>query len=498
MSSIHVIYGREAADIPADGGGTLLSVLRAAGYTLPAACGGKGRCGKCRVRVNGVPRLACRVTPRDGDEVILPESGGGRILTESVRIDAHSPRGESGLAAAVDLGTTTVAVRVYGLADGRELGTRGAWNAQAPYGADVISRIEYALSSPGHARELTGVIRRQTEELLRSIIADAGADVRELRRTVLCGNTVMQHLFAGLPVAGLAKAPFAPETLFCEDFPDEILGAPLVYAPCVAGYVGGDIVSGLLASGVYRMPGENLFLDIGTNGEIVLGGMAGLCCCAVASGPAFEGAGVSHGMPAQDGAVSHVRYEHGFLCDVLGGGEPRGICGSGLCDLVAALCDCDVISPGGRLLPPGEVPLEMRRYLTCDENGNGVFHLSEEVSLTAGDVRALQVAKAAVAGGISVLTALRGIEPQALDSLCLAGGFGSFLSPRSAERIGMLPHLPHERIHTFGNTALAGASVLALEPERLAVARKIAGSCKYVELSGRRDFAEAFAGSMGF
>ena len=274
----------------------------------------------------------------------------------------------------------------------------------------------------------------------------------------------MQHLFAGYSVRGIAAAPFRPETLFAAPGDETLHGVPVHFAPCVAGYVGGDITAGLLAAGLAELPGENLFLDIGTNGEMALGGRGGFVCCAVASGPAFEGAGITCGMPGVDGAISRVRYDRGFLYDVIGGGEPKGLCGSGLLDLTAVLLRLGVIAPGGRLLPPEDAPMPLRRYLTRDDDGNGRFHLTPEVSLTAADVRNLQLAKAAVAAGIRVLLQQRGIAPEQVDGVYLAGGFGSYLDPESAMAIGMLPRACAGKLHTLGNTALAGAAALTLDP----------------------------------
>ena len=217
--------------------------------------------------------------------------------------------------------------------------TLSAWNAQAAYGGDVISRIQYTMDTPDGLQELSRIIRAQVEDMINRALEDCGRKKSELRHTVLAGNTVMQHIFASLPVEGIARAPFKPETLFEDDRSDSLLGAPLHYAPCVAGYVGGDITAGLLSSGLYKNPGRSLFLDIGTNGEMALGGSEGFACCAVASGPAFEGAGISCGMAAVDGAVSHVRCDGGFLYDVIGGKAACGLCGSGLIDLAAALTE---------------------------------------------------------------------------------------------------------------------------------------------------------------
>ena len=216
MSSIHIEQNgvTRTLSVPADE--TLLSALRRAGYSIPAACGGKGLCGKCRVPVNGVPRLACRVYPADGDTVTLPESAGGAILTRTLPPPACQP-GRTGCAAAVDLGTTTVAVRLYDRADGCALGTDAAWNAQAAYGADVISRIQYTLERADGLRELSERIRAQVWALIRGLLKKAGRGKGDLREVVLAGNTAMQLLFTGHSVRGLAAAPFLPETLFRGD-----------------------------------------------------------------------------------------------------------------------------------------------------------------------------------------------------------------------------------------------------------------------------------------
>ena len=308
----------------------------------------------------------------------------------------------------------------------------------------------------------------------------------------------MQHIFAGLPVRSIATAPFKPETLFEAPTGDTLLGAELSYAPCVAGYVGGDITAGLLASDLCSAGGSSLFLDIGTNGEMALVSGGRVSCCAVASGPAFEGAGISCGMPALSGAVSHVRYDRGFLYDVIGAVEPVGICGSGLIDLAATLLKLGCIDNGGRLLPPELAPGSLRRYIRPDGQGNGVFHLTENVYLTAADVRSLQLAKAAVAGGVEVLLARHGIKAGDLSRVCLAGGFGNYIDPKSAMALGMLPEISPERLHCLGNTSLAGASMAAVDPECRRELRSCAEKCEYIELSGLREFTEAFTDNMTF
>ena len=228
MSSIHIEQNgvTRTLSVPAD---ETLSALRRAGYSIPAACGGKGRCGKCRVPVNGVPRLACRVYPADGDTVTLPESAGGAILTRTLPPPACQP-GRTGCAAAVDLGTTTVVARLYDLASGAELATESGWNAQAPYGADVISRIQYTLEQPDGLQELSQRSREQVWALIERALARCGREADTLREIALVGNTVMQHLFAGYSVRSIAAAPFQPETLFDASETVPLHGVPVRFA----------------------------------------------------------------------------------------------------------------------------------------------------------------------------------------------------------------------------------------------------------------------------
>ncbi len=496
MSSIRVTRGGDVFRIPCNDTDTLLALLRRAGCTLPAACGGHGRCGKCRVSVNGVPRLACRVIPEDGDEIVLPPAAGGRILTETLDPPAR-PSDEQGCAAAVDLGTTTVALRLYDLATGRALATCADWNALSAYGADVITRIQYTLAHEDGLSQLSGHLRTQLEALLRRALKQAGRQPSELKRTAAAGNTVMQSLLAGVSVKPLAAAPFCPETLFREARNDTLLDAPLLCSPCAAGYVGGDITAGLLASGLMERAGQHLFLDIGTNGEMALGGRDGFVCCAVAAGPAFEGAGITCGMMGVDGAVSRIRYNGKFEMNVIGGGEAEGLCGSGLIDLIAILLRAGVIDESGRLLPPEEAPEKLRPFMTRDGDGNGVFHLTGKVYLTAEDVRSLQLAKAAVAAGVHILLEQRDLTLAEVNGLYLSGGFGMYLDPASAAAIGMLPQLPAGKLHSVGNASLSGAAALALQGSTEDAVR-IADKCTYIELSGRADFADAFTGNMAF
>ena len=505
MKTVRIISDRRECTIRADGAENLLTVLQQAGFQVSAPCGGNGTCGKCLVEVltekGTEQRRACRTTAGDVLAVFLKEERGGEIqVTASGVLEKHDAF-RKGYGAAVDLGTTTIVVRLFRFSDGKEMGTKSAWSDQRRFGADVITRIQYTMEHADGLRELQKLVRAQILDLLKALCLEAEVPLAEVKEIFLAGNTVMQHLFAGLSPAGIAVAPFRPETLFEEEREDLLGGIPVRYAPCVAGYVGGDITAGLLAGKLRQRKTNSFFLDIGTNGEMALGGEDGFLCCAVASGPAFEGAGISCGMAGTDGAVSAVRWENGKLdLDVIGGGEPRGICGSGLLDLLAILLREEVVDGFGRLLPPDEVPECWRPLLREDENENGELWLLPDGSLRfqAADVRQLQLAKAAVAAGIAVLLKQKGLNAGDVEKVCIAGGFGSRLDPNSAIVIGMLPEEWKDRITALGDTALLGASMALLSREDREELAAVKESCRYLELSGNADFNRLFPEKMIF
>ena len=492
MSRVLVEHKGGTSLLEALPGESLLDLLRRGGFRISAPCGGNGSCGKCRVRLGGGQEvLACR-TPAADCRVIIEEDG-GLICTDTGGTAAVTD-GREGLGAAVDLGTTTVAVKLFDLSDGHELGTKSAWNAQSPYGADVITRCQYIMEHEDGLGRLSGLIREQVFAL-----ADKLRDGRKIDEFFIAGNTVMEHIFMELSPVSIATAPFKPLRLFDGGEVFKAGDGALFCAPCVAGYVGGDITAGLLASGLYEKEECSLFLDVGTNGEMALGGRDGFLCCAVASGPAFEGAGISCGMASADGAISRVRWEQsGPVVQVIGGGEPRGICGSGLLDLLAMLLSLGIVDETGRLLPPDEAPEGFDRWLFEDENGNGIFYLTDAVFLSAADVRQLQLAKAAVAAGIAVLTETAGISPDKIDRLYLAGGFGVHLNPCSAAAIGMLPDCLKDKTVCLGNSSLAGASMALLDREKRGELLKIKEKCRYLELSGNQDFNRLYPEHMMF
>lgn len=512
--------------VEAENGRNLLELLQENDLPVNAVCGGNGTCGKCLVGLTRSGRgagkketvLACQTAVTGDCEVsVRRESGGviegstpgtGGLGTGRSAGPEGAGTGDSGRAAAapdvrvaaVDLGTTTIAVRIFDPERPGEDRVLTDWNRQRTYGADVISRIQYIMENEGGLDKLSSLIGKQIIKL-----AEEGGSGRP-EKIFIAGNTVMEHIAAGLSPVSIASAPFTPETLFMDDGAYDISGIPAYFAPCAAGYVGGDIMAGLYASGICDRPGNYLYLDIGTNGEMAVVKDGSITCCAVASGPAFEGAGISCGMASTPGAVNHVKWADGSLSlAVIGDGAPEGICGSGLLDLAAVLADCRVVDGYGRLLPPDELDEAegaefWQGHVTEDENGNGLLHLADSLSFTAADVRQLQLAKAAVAAGIEILLEKNGLGPDDIDQAVLAGGFGTHLDPESAIGIGMLPAELSGKIKSVGNLSLAGISGAAGDPSGRTMAgmRELADKCSYLELSGNDEFNDAYIEHMSF
>ena len=486
MSTLTILENGKFADLSFAKGENLLAFLRTHGYFADAPCGGNGTCGKCRVllRTGETEQvvLACQTALTQEGTVTLPRRASDLSWNDSAGALRFAP-GRTGLGAAVDLGTTTIAVKLYDLTDGSYLAVETAWNVQKAFGADVISRIGCCIERADGLAILGSAIRGQLRELLQTLCRKSGRFYGEIAEIFLAGNTVMQHIFAGFSPASIASAPFTPLSLFGDGTPYDFDGIPVYLSPCVAGYVGGDITAGLLSTKLHERKGRSLFIDIGTNGEMALGGHDGFVCCAVASGPAFEGAGIECGMSASFGAIHKVELADGGLSyEVLGGGEAEGICGSGLLDLVACLLDLGYLDESG--------------CLAEDDHGETVFRLTDQVYITQKDIRQLQLAKAAVAAGIKRLMQAEQVTFADIDALYLAGGFGNRLNPASAVRIGMLPR---ELLTVFcGNSALAGAEAALLDPTARDTLREIQANCRYLELSSDAAFNDLFIEEMTF
>lgn len=507
-------------------GTTLAEALREAGLLLDQPCGGRGRCGKCAVllREPGGSRrvLACRHR-LEADAVVeelesaLPADVAGLSESPACPYDLGPAARPSAadralLGAAVDIGTTTVVVYLYDLVSVRRLAVTSGPNRQAAYGADVVSRIAAATRDGGRGLDR---LRRAVHETVAGLLARACAEARvsaaDVRELVAVGNTAMHHLFLGLDPTCLGRAPFRPAcrgmvSVPAASFPELGLDphGHVVFLPVIAGYLGADTTAVILATGQHLAARNRLIIDIGTNGEIVLGGRDGLWACSAAAGPALEGAGLSCGMRAGPGAVDEVRLEEGRVhVTTIGGGSPRGLCGSGVVSAVAELLRAGLLTPAGRLRtaarPEGGPDLLAGASGSPEAASEGVVLVPAEESatgrpivLTQADVRAVQLAKAAIAAGIEVLLTTTGVPKESVSEVLLAGAFGNYLDIADAKTIGLLPDLPGVPVRPVGNAAGAGAQLALLSAEARAEAERIAARVTHVELGGRPEFEAAF------
>ena len=506
MSILTVHHNGTAATVSAVEGESILSALQKAGVAAPdAPCGGNGTCKKCLVQVEGLGEVpACRTLVCGDMTVTVPRHNTGAVVTREGAGIAFPVTPRAGLGLAVDIGTTTVVAHLYDLQTGERLATRSGMNCQRPYGADVISRIGYTMEHSDGLERLSKAIREQIAGYLTDLCAAADRRPDEVKWAVIAANTVMEHLYAGLDPASIAAAPFTPLSLFGDQRRGDEVGlaesCTVYLAPAMAGYVGGDITAGLLVCGAAKAEKPVLFLDIGTNGEMALGSAAdGFLCCATAAGPAFEGAAISQGMAACDGAVSAVEWDgSGLNLTVLGGGEAAGICGSGLVDALAVMLELGAVDETGRLLPPDEAPDKALPYLEEDEEEQVSFRLTDSVAVTAADVRQLQLAKAAIAAGIQTLLAEAGLTEDDVDTLYLAGGFGNYIRKERAAAIGLLPASMVERIVSVGNAAGQGAAAALRSEQARDELDALPRICRYLELSGHKKFNEFYIECMMF
>lgn len=396
---------------------------------------------------------------------------------------------------AVDLGTTTIAATAWDLGLGACLGEGAVRNPQVRFGADVLTRVSHALA--GGAEELRQAavdgVRQAAVEALRS----AGASADDLVETVVVGNPAMTHLLLGRDTAPLAAAPYRGALVGALSVPAYDTGLPgemLFVGPGVSAFVGADAVAGVLALELDAPPHPSVLIDLGTNGEIVLSTAGGLLASSAAAGPAFEGVEISCGMRAEPGAVERVTLRDGRLdLGVVGDEAPAGVCGSGLLDAVAAMLDAGALDESGRLRAEGPLAARVAHPASGD-----TFELAPGVALTQQDVRALQLAKGAVATALDMLLEEAGVAPGDIARVFVAGAFGSNAGTASLARLGILPDAWADRVVFAGNTALAGAEAMLLHPEARERATRLALAIRTVPLAIRPDFQTRFLARLGF
>jgi len=477
------------AILEVDRGTILDNVLMTRGMEFP--CGGLGTCGGCRVQViegqiEASPedlatlskeeladgwRLACRARANSPLKLKV-EQWTMPVLTDDTQL-LHTRR--TGLVVAIDLRTTTIVAQLLDLSTGKLLGLRTGLNPQTIQGADVMSRVRFSFDS----NDLTSLIR----DFLGTMIHDlASGREEEIVEVVLVGNTVMHHLFCGLDTEPLSHVPFASPNLGEQRFAASDLGwqlpasAIIRFLPCIGGFVGSDILAGILAVGLHTGNELRALIDLGTNGEISLGNRDRILCASTAAGSAFEAGSIKMGMRASTGAISRVFLgQDGMECVVIGDVEPRGICGSGLVDAVAAGLDASMIGMSGRFT-----------------TGSKEFTVGGTIKIWQADVRELQLAKGAIASGMRILLDRWGAAIDEVKQVYLSGAFGNYVRAESAVRIGLLETSVHHLVPS-GNTALRGAKLL-IGAEDFPVLNLI----EHVGLASDPHFQDRFVECMAF
>ena len=487
MSTLTVFTAEGKQNIEFDGTPTVQQVLEQAGISMPHPCGGAGLCGKCAIEIlgnvsqpddaerNSGCRLSCR-TRLYGDAIVTLKnrafSYSNQIIAENYKesiAPSLCPAGSIG--AAVDIGSTTIALSVYDLAAGKCLASKSALNPQSVVAADVMGRIDAAIN---------GKLSNLRDMLVSCIrtLAEATGYFENIGKWVLTGNTTMLYLLTGRTPKSLAVAPYAADHLYGEEI--TFLGKPAFLPDCMHAFVGADITCAVLASGMCNSDETALLCDIGTNGEIALWKNKKLYVTSTAAGPVFEGAGISCGCQSVPGAVDAVNLQGGTLSvTTITNAAPVGICGSGVMDAVACLLENGTVEETG--------------YMEEES-----FPLCEGVLITREDIRNVQLAKAAIAAGIRTLLEVTGTSAEEISVFYLAGGFGKHLNLDSAVRIGLFPAELKNKVKVLGNAALQGAASMLTQENAKKNAASLAKTAKHVSLGGDATFNKFYIEEMCF
>lgn len=484
--------------LKAETGDNLLEILRHNGVEIFAPCGGKGTCGKCRVWTRNLGTVfACQTTISKDDEIVLPSALEASILEFQhnqsyqypVQPGPSAQLSESPIGLAVDIGTTTIVMYFFDFRKESLVHISSMLNPQQNYGADVISRINHCLQHDGGLKTMHRELIQAMNQQIRIFLSENDLTEKDMVKISFTGNTTMLHFLLEEDPGPIAFAPYTPRFTAEQHRTGANMGlasherAFVKVLPSISGYVGADIVAGLAALKPEDQIKTYLYIDLGTNGELALVTPDKHLCCATAAGPAFEASNISCGMPAVKGAVSGYT-EAGY--QTIANAPPVGLCGSGLLDVISVLLDAGEISPTGEM---------EKDFILAQSNESGS---GENVVLTPADVRELQLAKAAVAAGISILLKFAGIEAKSVDAVYLAGGFGNYIKKESAIRCGLLDESYREKIIPIGNASGTGA-LTALKSEDFDTRiKQLLEKMEYIELSSDPDFVTEYAMNMSF
>ncbi|MHC4174104.1 MAG: ASKHA domain-containing protein [Planctomycetota bacterium] len=534
MKHFNISFKPDGTQISIHAGATLIEAAGQAGIILNSICGGKGICKKCLVNLepDSEQVLACQYHIQSDLTVTIPP--GSRFFEQKIlehgvdtQIDLrpniyekYRKKGAKNkiFGVAVDIGTTTVVAKLINMTNGRCEATQAALNPQTRYGDDVISRIAYAQTDKKLA-ELHKIIIDCINELIAKLLKKTAIDAKHIYEMCVVGNTAMNHIFLKLPVTQLGQAPYEACSLDAHDVCADELALQMNPAgnihtvENIAGFVGSDTTAVALATGIDSAEDFTLVIDIGTNGELVLGTGDKLYAASCAAGPALEGARITCGSRAAEGAIEAVVVNEGpdgigIDLDVIGGCAPRSICGSGLIDAVAVLLDLGIVDATGRFIESEKLRDKLSAAILSritESNGQLAFCLARaanvterDVALTQKDIRQVQLAKAAIRAGVKLLQKKIGIEDLDIKQILLAGAFGNYIRRESALRIGLLPTVAAERIRFVGNAASSGAQIILMSSQARQDACELARKIEYVEIAHEPEFQDVFADSMMF
>lgn len=512
--------------------GNLLALLLESGAYVDNPCNGKGLCGKCKVRIlsgdvseitdaekkflteseveEGI-RLSCLTEVRGEVSVeLLQKERKHKVLTKGYVPEFDADEGLSGLGIAIDIGTTTVVTSLIDRENGRELANASMINAQKHFGLDVLTRITYEYEHPETGvKELQEAIVKSIDGMIEEVCAEAGTDPEEIREIVVAANCTMLHMLLGVDARALGRAPYKPEFTDAKTLTAKEIGitkapeAMLYCLPSVSAYIGADIVAGAYVCELRKEIGNVLFIDIGTNGEIVLAADGKILCCSCAAGPALEGMNISFGMRAAEGAVEDVKItEDGVKLVTIGEEEPAGICGSGILAAVKELLRTGIVKKTGAFVKKDHIKEEDFRYpmIQVDEEGKRAFILSEEPKLlvTQGDVRQVQLAKGAILSGFTALLNKAGIQMEDLDKVMIAGQFGAHLPAESLTGTGILPNEVKDKLIYVGNSSKTGAYMALMSRKVRSEMEDLAARMEYMELAETENYERIFTNCMIF
>ncbi|MBI5576990.1 MAG: DUF4445 domain-containing protein [Deltaproteobacteria bacterium] len=521
----------EGATASLSPGDTVLSHAMRTGVPILSPCGGEGRCGKCRVAVSGSAsggddpgvlshddlragiRLACRCVPLEGDVdvTVLPESRPARLTAYIEGKDTAGdgpflplhvvPRKGNPLGVALDAGTSTLAGALIDLRNGAVLSRGAADNPQMACGEDLISRIVFEEEKAEGFSILRRLLIAGVDRLISGLLRSSPVD-GEIMEVVSAGNTVISHFLYGLSPSPVRRPPHRP---VLKEYPSKTgleLGfesapsARFRLFPSIGGFVGGDIVAGILASGMHREDAMSLFYDVGTNGEVALGNREFRISCSSSAGPAFEGGEVACGMRAYPGAIDSVRIDPATFeveCTVIGGRKPAGICGSGVLDLCAELFRTGLVDRAGRFVHREGAPFrETERGKAFVVAGPDESATASEIAFTASDLKSVVRTKAALCAAADALCRAVGLSRDKVERVFIAGGFGNFLDLRSALTLGVFPPFPLGKFVLLGNASLAGAIGAIRNRKRWEEALAVCSSTDYHDLSADHAFMDLY------